>query len=103
MFKAAGSVLKRFPQRNKSGAAIVAMQVRQVARGVIDEELSDFGLEVTKKVLVKSYKFGVLTITAPSSISSLVFVNQEKILDKINDKLKSGMVKKILLRSSSSV
>lgn len=68
MFEQVGRLIKDIPQRPKSYKAIVAIQVRQVAKNVISSECSDLPPEILATIKPTSFKAGSLTVKVNSPL-----------------------------------
>ena len=65
MFTRIGSILKTTPSSRRNSGPFAALQVRQAAKGILDRYLNDYPEDFAKKVKVKTFKGGVLTVVAP--------------------------------------
>ncbi len=98
MFKPIRSLIFE-PSINRKSGTIGALRVRQAAKEVIERHLNDFPEDILKQVQIKTFKNGVLGITAPPVISGELHMASFEILKNINFKLKSQVVKKIYFKA----
>lgn len=96
MFKPVGSLIKVSPVHSKSGGAITAMRVRQVALDLIKKEIGGF-CDI-KTIKPSTFRNGVLTIIAPTLINSELHMRSEGLKRDIN-KTVGGILKDIRFKS----
>lgn len=98
MFKPIGSLIFE-PSISRKTGTIGALRVRQVAKEVIERQLNDLPADILKQIQIKTFKNGVLRITAPVIISGELHMASMEILKNINFKLRSMVVKKIYFKA----
>lgn len=98
MFKPIGSLIFE-PSITRKTGTIGALRVRQAAKEVIERHLNDFPLDVLKQIQIKTFKNGVLTVTAPAIICGDLHMASAEILKNINFKLNSQAIKKVSFRA----
>lgn len=99
MFTRLGSILKTTPGRRRNSGPFLALQVRQAANEVLDKILTDYPEEFAKKVKVKIYKNGVLTISSPQLMSAELHMRSEGLKKDINGVLGKELVKDLRFKN----
>ncbi len=99
MFTRIGSLLKSVPTRSRAPGPILALQIRQAAKEVLDKVLSDYPEDLAKKVKVKTFKNGVLTVTSPQLMSAELQMRSEGLKRDINKIIRGDLVKRIVFRT----
>ena len=99
MFKPVGGMIGVRGRFGKSGDAVAAIQVRQVATKVINDELADLPKEVLGLIVVKTYKNGVLTIACPPMVSAELYMRSSGLIKGINGVLGKELVYEIRFRA----
>jgi len=100
MFTRIGSVLKTTPHRSKSTEPLLALKIRQAAKEVLDKVLASYPEELVKKVKVKTFKNGVLTITSPTLLAAELNTRSEGLKGDINRALNKNIIEKIRYRKA---
>lgn len=100
MFTRLGSIIKTTPERRKYSGSFLALQVRQAAKEILDRLLSEYPQDFAKKVKVKTYKNGVLTISSPQLMSAELHMRSEGLKKDINGVLGEELVNGIRFKSS---
>ena len=100
MFTRLGSILKTTPSRRRNSGPFLALQVRQAAKEILDRVLSNYPPEFAKKVKVKTYKRGVLTISSPQLMSAELHMRSEGLKKDINGVLGKELINGIRFKSS---
>lgn len=100
MFIRIGSILKTAPRRSKSGESLLALQVRQAAKDILDRVLADYPEDLAKKVKAKTFKNQTLTIVSPTLLSAELYTRSEGLKKEINETLGKDLVKKIRFKNS---
>jgi hypothetical protein len=98
MFKSVGSLIYKLPNKGGAREAISALLVRQVAKEAIDRELVDFGQEVLLTIKVKSFKKGVLTVSAAPMVAAELHMRSGGLIRDINKKVRGKVLRRILFR-----
>ena len=94
MFKPIGSLIFE-PSISRKSGTIGALRVRQAAKEVIERQLNDLPEDILKQIQIKTFKNGVLRISAPPILSGELHMASGEILKNVNFKLGSMAVKKI--------
>ncbi len=95
MFIRLGSILKTAHTRPGKGVPLYALQVRQVGQEILDKVCIEYPEEVAKKVKVKTFKNGTLTVVSPQLLSAELHTRSEGLKEDINRALKKNLVEKI--------
>src|SRR3989344_5539653 len=100
MFTRIGSILKTTPAGRRNSGSFLALQVRQAAKGILDKILNDYPEDFAKKVKVKTFKGGVLTVVAPQLMSAELHMRSSGLKKDINKVLGNKLVNGIRFKSS---
>mgnify|MGYP001614035804 FL=1 len=98
MFKPVGSIIGNLHLRSKSQGAIFALQVKGVAKEVIEKICQDLPKEATSLIKVKSFRNGQLTLSAPTLISLELKMRSEGLKNGINEAFGKDIIKRIMFR-----
>ena len=98
MFTAVGSLIKGMPFRSKTPGAILALQVRQVAKDSLRRVCSDLGSDILDGVKIKSFKSGVLTMSASGLLSAELQMRSGGLMEEINKTLRKRIVYRLRFR-----
>lgn len=98
MFTRIGSILKTKPTSPRGSGTFVALQVRQVAKEVLNKILAIYPEDLSRKVKVKSFKNGVLYIVAPPILSAELFARSGGLKKDLNETLGKRIVREIRFR-----
>ena len=96
MFTKVGSLIGT--PRNREPKILTAIKVRLFAKEVIARELADLPLEITEKIQVKTFKNGVLTISATSMVAAELKMRSGGLVDAINKSVGVRVLKSIRFR-----
>lgn len=99
MFKRVGSLIKASPRHEKSEDAIVAIQVRQIAKGSIERTCRDLPLSVLKDIKVTTYRDGELTVVAPSIVCAELLMRSDELIDNVNSKVGAKVLRSVRFRA----
>lgn len=99
MFRKVGSLVKLSPRYSKSEGALSAIKVRQLARDAIGAMCRDYPEEVLKKIQVKSYQRGTLTIVCPGVVSSELYMRSGELIDDVNSRVGVKILRSIKFRA----
>ena len=97
-FKPVGSLLGSITRRSKTPDAIVALQVRQVAKDVIGRELFDIPKDIVDSIKIKSFKNSLLVVSAPPLVAAELKMRSGGLKDNINKRLGVTTVRQIRFR-----
>lgn len=100
MFVRIGSILKKTPRRSKSPDAFLALQVRQVAKEVLERICEQYPEDIGKTVKVKTFKNGTLTVASPTLLSAELHARSEGLKEDINGVLGKKIVEKIRFKAN---
>lgn len=95
MFKPVGSIIGNLHLRSKSQGAIFALQVKGVAKEVIEKICRDLPKEAIVQIKIKSFRGGQLTLSAPALISLELKMRSEGLKSGINKAFGKEIIEKI--------
>lgn len=88
-------LIKSLPKRSKTPEALIAIQVRQIAREALFAKCADLPREILEKVRVLSFRNGTLTLKAPSLLSAELYTRSDGLVDYVNRAIGKEVVKRI--------
>lgn len=98
MFTRISSIIKTKPARSRGPNTLVALQVRQAAKELLNKILASYPEDLGREVKVKSFKNGTLYIVAPPILSAELFARASGLKKDINSVLDKRIVKDIRFR-----
>lgn len=101
MFTPVGSLLKILPKRSKMPEAILAIHIRKAFSDTLFLACSDLPVEVLKKVEVKAFKSGTLSVSAPQIVCAELSLRSGKLLFEANKVLGRRVVLRLRFRPVS--
>ncbi len=101
-FKSLGSLIGTSVSRSKTPDAILALRIRQIAKASIEREFFDFPKDLLDAVKVRSYKRGVLTVSAPQIVAAELQMRFSGLRETINKELGGKIIKDLRLRGLDS-
>ncbi len=99
-FKPVGSLISTSVVRSKTPDAILALRVRQIAKEAINRELFDMPRDLLAAIKVKSYRKGVLMVSAPQLLAAELQMRSGGLKETINRGLGGKIVKGLRFRVS---
>ncbi len=99
-FKPVGSLLSSLARRSKTPEAILALQVRQVAKEVIEREMFDMPKDMVDSIRVKSFKNGLLVISAPPLLAAELSMRSGGLEKAINKTLGGLIIRSLRFKTS---
>jgi hypothetical protein len=100
VFIPVGSLIKNLPRRSKTPEAILALQVRQVAKSILEKVCVDLSRDILDQVKVSSFKNGTLMIVAPTLVCTELQMRSEGLVKEINKTLGKRLVTRLRFRVS---
>ena len=97
-FKTVGSLIGSIAGRSKAPDAILALQVRQIAKEVIGRELFDVPKDLVDSIKVKTFKNGVLVIGSVPLLAAELQMRSGGLKDNINSAIGKVVVRQIKFR-----
>lgn len=98
MFRPVGSIIGNLHLRSKSQGAIFALQVKGVAKGVIEKICRDLPKEAIAQIKIKSFRNGQLTIVAPTLVAVELKMRSDGLKSEINKAFGEDIIKRIVFR-----
>lgn len=98
-FKPIGSLIGSLARRSKTPEAILALQVRQVAKEVVARELFDLPKDLVDSIRIKSFKNGLLVINAPPLLAAELTMRSGGLRESINKVLGKDFVRVLRFRA----
>lgn len=99
-FKPIGSLLGSLTKRSKTPEAILALQVRQVAKETIERQLFDVPKDLVDLIRVRSFKNGLLVVNAPPLLAVELSMRSRGLEKAINRTLGGVIVRSLRFKSS---
>jgi len=99
MFNRVGNLLEGLATRSRAPKAIIALQVRQVAKESLKVVCCDLPKEVIDSIKALSFKNGVLTLAASSLVSSELMTRSDGLIKEINRALGKKLVSRLRFRA----
>lgn len=100
MFKPVGSLIGSLARRSKTPEAILALKVRQAAKKTIERELFDMPEDLVGLIRVKSFKNGLLVVSAPPLLAAELSMRSGGLEKAINRTLGETVVRSLRFKSS---
>lgn len=95
MFHSTGDLIKIIPKRSKISGALIAIQVKTVAKEVLLDVCKDLPNDALQKVVIGSYKDGELALKASSLMVAELQMRCRELIKLMNVRVGKKCVFKI--------
>jgi len=99
MFKPIGSLIEGIAARSRVPKAILALQIRTIARKALADSCQDLDSEILEAVRVTSFDGKTLKITAPSLVCAELHLRSEGLKKEINKTLGKKVIASLRFRA----
>ena len=99
MFTPISSLLKTLPRRSKISQAMMAIYVRKAFEQALPEVCADLSDSILIQVKAQSFKSGVLSVKAPSLLSTELQMRSGGLLRAINESLGRKLVNRLRFKA----
>lgn len=100
MFNSLRDLVKTVPVRSRRPEAIIALQIRQIAKESLFKICADLPKEVLDSARVSSFKNGVLLVKAPHLLATELQMRSSELVDDINRTIGKKAVFKLRFKIS---